>query len=834
MLDSIKRDHGVTLSSAGTTAGASVVFDFGGDDEKLPSEMPIPTETELPPEPKPAPEAPKPLDTSDGMSYVRSSYVLRFTGASERYHIRPSAAPVNGTMPAVGASVPAPSIKVEADAEPVAASPEPALMPEDTVVVAVVKDGSAAAGTSAGKAENESQTESDRLIGRTIVPVHTEPVEPAPQPEPIAPQPAEPAEESTAVPEPVLCEPAAEEIRRAPATLPDPEPEPVPIVDETVSVPVAEQPRAVEQGASPQEESRRHATEFDSLSSQPYFKDRFLDTLLSARVTLIAGIVSLAITLLLEILMGLGYFVDGRPSLLFDLDGIFGLYAALLAVPHAAVLLKDLFHGHLVPELLPLCALLLCGGGIVAQWFLPFPAPRPFGVVCAVFSLLLSLSFFLETTGDFIGFKMVSLGVPMLAVRRDATRTLELEHHALDGAVDVYQSRTARVVRIGFLDGFFHRVARISDDKRFLRPFFGTTCLLTLLVGAAAYLLRGEGRMDVLSVVARVFLASVSSVALLARKTSYHAAQKEALRGDSTVIGETSYEEYAKTDVLTFEEEELFDENSIALRNFQLYQSDDIGYAFGRMAAFAGAVGGTLRRVFAGVDAGADVPAPENVERAVGGVSGTVNGKTVRIGTESYMRANGISVPRETAETQTADVVFSLYAAEEGKVFARFRIGAALRPRFAELLPELREMRLAALVLYTHDPFMTEELLSRLLAAGGSADASEKRDMKIRPVPLAADQKPLTVASRMEAGIVTHGTKRNAIRMLHLSKRYGDCQKKLRALAWILLAVGFAASTAACFFLPTFSLYWTGIWQLICAGMSTMLCKFGYFSPKSH
>ena len=569
--------------------------------------------------------------------------------------------------------------------------------------------------------------------------------------------------------------------------MPDPESVPAIIYEPVAAVdpkPLYSDPDGVE-AVEPQKKVRG---EFTHQTQRELFKDAFLDSLMSVRVRMIASLIIAAIALVFENLSIFGVNVASLlrvemiPGSLAIIDALFAAALMLLAIPETARAVKALAAGRALPELLLPAGLLVIIGYALTVALAPTVSYPLFGFVYATLTVSAIAGSYFRTSADFTAFKLASKNAEKRILDNKLTRTLQEENIALDGAIDEYKSRTARMFRAAFITDFYKRISKSSERSVTTAAALGIALGSAIVAGAVCFFLPWGGIVPAASAFALVFLLASPAALLLTHKLPYFDSQERALLEDSTVVGEPAYLDYSAVDVIAFEDTEIFGTDDVNLKRFMLYgDRDSMEKVMRQMSSLFATVGGPLEYIFQNALDKRSHPASNPVVE-LDGLSGEVDGTRIFAGTEEYMLRHDVKIPGgasrpEPAGTGTTRV---MYAAEGGEVYAKFYIRYSFSEEFTMLLPELKTKGIVPLI-YTRDPNVSNELLRTLTAGQDSI-----RVMK-RLVPGTSDS---PIYRRVSAGLVTYGNKINAINMILLAKKYKRMHDTLLRLEYYAVGAG--------------------------------------------
>lgn len=564
-----------------------------------------------------------------------------------------------------------------------------------------------------------------------------------------------------------------------------PDPDTAPVVYDSAAA--GERPSFAAPDGVEDEPPKKARGEFTHQSQRDAFKDAFLDSLMSVRVRMISTLILAAVMLVFENLFLFGVdiakilHIEMLPGALAIIDALFAGCLFLLSIPETVRAFRALFRGKALPELVLPLGLAIIVAYTVTLSLVPTVSYPLLGFVYATLSFFAVLGSYLKTDADFTAFKLSSRNAEKRILDNKLTRTLPEENIALDGAVDEYKSRTARIFRAAFITDFYKRIAKCSEKSRTTVLALAISLGSAVVMGAVLFFLPGGGIVPAMSALALVFLLGSPAALALTSKLPYSDAQKVALSEDSTAIGETAYHEYSDIDVITFNDTEIFGTDDVNLKRFMLYgDRDNMEKVMRQMSSLFAAVGGPLEYIFQNALDKRSHPASGAVVEP-DGISGEVDGVRIYAGTEEYMLRHDVRIPdgaaRPESQTGTTKV---MYAAEGGEVYAKFYIRYSFSEEFTMLLPELRRQGIVPLI-YTRDPNVSGELLLTLTAGQDSI-----RVMKLL-TPYNEDE---PIFRRISAGIVTYGNKINAINMILLAKKYKKLENNLKAPVYYAAGAG--------------------------------------------
>ncbi len=551
-------------------------------------------------------------------------------------------------------------------------------------------------------------------------------------------------------------------------------------------------------------------SEYNSFSMRESFKDRFLDSIMAVRIRLIV------VALLGIATFAFDIFKD-RVCEYFGIAGNFGAPAVidacliaslfLITLPETARAVKQLIYGIVSPELS--CALV---GVVVFGYALSMAIVSPVGgsypLLASIYAIMAVNSVFATHclhNAHFSAFKVISEKGNKSIIDKPFTRTLELENIALDGVVDEYKSRCARVFDTNFVSGFYANSKKNSEKTKnnllILAVSFGVA-----LVGAIVMLfIKGSvSPISALSTFALVVALSIPAFSILSHKLPFCDAEKEASGNEGAIIGECALIDYSDVDVVVFEDTEVFGPDDVTLKSASDRRSDYLD-SMRKMASLFAALGGPLNRVFEGALNKKYSPARDVIIED-DGAEGTVESERVMAGTAEYMRRHGIKIPAgNDIKTGSTRVI---YAAADREFFATFTVHYSFSEEFALLLSAMKEEKIIPLV-YTRDFNINNDFM-RILTGGSDVIRVMKKYSPVKEKP---------VYGKINSALVVRGDKTSAIELILTAKRYAKFQSFLSvteitaaasgaALA-ILIALGNMTASLPTVILAIWQLGWT-------------------------
>ncbi len=597
-------------------------------------------------------------------------------------------------------------------------------------------------------------------------------------------------------------------------SIPDPEEATLRILDYPQDIGGGALPQEIEKAAPPVQKKFFAPKEYQNVGQKMAFKDMFLDRLNSVAVRFGAALLLTLILLVLENMhlvgldavtaLGLQQFPIAFP--LLDMQIVICLF--LLAVPEIMrgirALTKGLFHSEMYVPILFIFQMIY-----TMAVMLDSSKNHPqYGFLFGLCVIAMIAGSYLRHHASFLTFRHVGGREEKLAIEKKMTRSLEKENFALDGAVDEYKSKTARTVRTSFIADFFAREHKSAENTRHNLKYFLISLGIALVSSVVMFFI-GDGMISAVSTLMVTLYLSVPVALLLAHRLPFYISVRAASALGGGVIGETSHYDYAGVDVVTFKDTEVFAKGAIALKHIILYDTaKEFTTVVEQMSSLFSVVGGPLGVLFSETLVKKCPPADE-AELEEGGIFGRIADVTFHVGDADYITSKGIALPREKDNREALDFATKvMYAAENGRVYAKFYVQYRLSPSYSAMLSSFAKEKIISLV-YTRDPNVTNELMRYL-----SAD----QDL-IRVIRDDSSEVDIGSQERMSVGLVSTEDKASAVSLLLLCRRYVKMQKFLIHALWFALGAGaFLGIMLSLFGVLALPSVVYGIWQIALVG----------------
>jgi len=437
------------------------------------------------------------------------------------------------------------------------------------------------------------------------------------------------------------------------------------------------------------------------------------------------------------------------------------LFLALVAfVLHARVGIQGIFHGRVVPESLAFIELLFAFlYTLVFAMIKVEPARLSF--VAVLFAALLIYYRGMHAEDRLSTFRFITANGDKLVLSQIPKKKARAESAALGKNNNGEGAIVYRIRKTAFVEEFSARTSAVCED--FTVNFVLMLCAFgaALLSFVAVFIIEKNAT----AAFSALFLTlTVSLPASLAAAHFYPMRRTLELVGDeATVLGEHSLRECGKLDAVAFEDVEAIPSKNVKISHMKIY-AGDLSTVLHYVVSLLRAVGGPLYGHFAGaIRQGERLGEAKLLESTQGGISATVDGADILLGSGDYMARHTLVVESDADDAHMlADGKTSLmYVAVNGCICAKFYVSYTVSTAFERNVRQLSKLGVAA-VIRTYDPNLTEPLLLRISSLG---------DCRVHVVTKTVSQLGDFGAIQMPAGFVTSSHSGNLLRILFLGIR---------------------------------------------------------------
>ena len=442
-----------------------------------------------------------------------------------------------------------------------------------------------------------------------------------------------------------------------------------------------------------------------------------------------------------------------------------------------------------------------------------------FGFLMSAPALVLAASDHRKISADFAAFRVLSSAGDKLACKITKGGATPAERAAVVDLPEGLSTRVMGVKKIGFAKGFFHRITRTCEDGRVNLILLIAAVTVALAAALITGLTAGSFLMAFFAFLVALSL-SLPALLLVLHKTPLACLSRRATGLRSAVVGEVSAIEYSDIGAIAFEDVEAFSSRNVVVQRIKTYAGSTIVDVIYRVASLFSLVGGPLDGVFH--SSTADIGMSENamlLSAEDGGILASVDGREISVGCGDYMLAHRIHVyfDPEDEKILAGGKVNVLYAAEEGKLIAKFYIRYKMNEDFEKHAEQLHKYGVRTLI-RTYDPLLSDALIEKI---------SYTADFGVRVIKKTVEQQHDFAEAELNSGVVSRSSTRDVLKTLYACRRTVRFSRVFKVVSLAVSGVGMVGAILLSAFgwlggLPTavFALY-----QLLLLGAFALSAK---------
>lgn len=434
---------------------------------------------------------------------------------------------------------------------------------------------------------------------------------------------------------------------------------------------------------------------------------------------------------------------------------------------------------------------------------------RLMGFPVALLAVLTSFYEFFNLRREVLSFNVISSKKPKFALALIDDDEVTEEKAAFASEVDEYAT-VASIEKVSFIDGFFTRT-----DKE---PYYGSSIItgifiptiLAVVIALISIFVANTDWIASLSAGVTTFLLCLPGTLLFTYSIPYYRAEKAAYSEDGAIIGEDALDEFASTAILVYDDDEIFNKYGAKVRSVKIYGNNRIDKVIYNSASIFNGLGcllGNVFRVAAGeLGYSKDVEYTEIVD---GGISATVDGIPVSVGSRSYIESKGINIPDDhSVENYSADISV-MYLACGNLASAKMYISYDLDQEFENVSKELDEAGIC-LGVNSIDPNITEEMLRHKLPENRYPIRVLRRNGKSEPTE--GEER------RINSGIIARGSAKSLLTSVLLCDKVRHLIKTNTVVKLITMILGAALSAVLVISgnQVNMSSVFVGVYQILC------------------
>ena len=476
-------------------------------------------------------------------------------------------------------------------------------------------------------------------------------------------------------------------------------------------------------------------------------------------------------------------------------DWVLTFAAAFLVIDRLAAALKNLVKMEFDCDSVTLFAFVLSLIATGASLFTvtAYDTVYLYNFPFAICVFLNALNLFIMLRRDIYSFKVVSSSkqkqmlVRISPEKESVPEKAEFYDYLGDG------ENVCAVKKTDFVSSFFAHRDEKATSKFLLKIFIPECLIFSALFFIVSYFVMENDLTSSLGTAYSCFLMSAPFSAFVAYSYPLYLASRRAYTYRSAIIGDKTHENYERTAVLAFRDEEAFPSGKTKVKSLRLYADRKIENVMYYASSVYSKIGGPLATVFKQATLNSVVSSDiELLEVAADGVSAMVDGKNIVIGRPTYMESQcfeTVDDPGDEAyEGNTNKRI--LYLACEQIVIAKFYIQYTSTSDFLYMVKHLTDAGVG-ISIRTADPCIDDGILYQ-----------NKMNPEENPVKIIKCILPEEKASEISAktgGVVSIGTAKELVKTFLLCDKIENVKKTNFVLKTVASILGIAVMVLVLF-----------------------------------
>lgn len=539
--------------------------------------------------------------------------------------------------------------------------------------------------------------------------------------------------------------------------------------------------------------------EYTDMSQNREIAVRYTNKNKWASIRLIAAAILTVIIFFYENLPVFGYQVAGvfDPKyypVIYVMTGLQLLFFLIaVAFPSFADGAKNLVSLKLLPSTVAFASSVaaICNTIHISLRIVAGVEPKLFNLPAAICLLMAVASEFYTNRREIFSFNIVSSRNPKYVMRRLNTKDAKLENQAVSDLSEDNSGDIVKIAKTDFVEGYFWRTNnRGSVDKPFVALLLILSVVLSLTVGLYVLFTDRVGSAVETAFVTLMTILPVSSVVVGFHP--FYRANKEAYYNDCTIVGEGSVEEYSDTEVISFDDVNVFPSVNVKVRNVRLYNNCRIDKVLYYAASVFSATGGPLSDVFevATIEMGHSEDV-QILETGSGFIEAVVNGKNVLFAKEEALLSRGISIPESVLvsddESQFSPDTSVMYMIYQGRLVSKMILSYIVDADFEYIIRQLSDSGMYVCV-KTFDPNIDEALINRQVTGN---------NYPLKVIKYKGTEEITKYSDRTDGGIVSRGTTKALLQTISYCDRIVGAKKTGYVLSVIATIISVLLVSAA-------------------------------------
>lgn len=349
------------------------------------------------------------------------------------------------------------------------------------------------------------------------------------------------------------------------------------------------------------------------------------------------------------------------------------------------------------------------------------------------------------------------------------------------------------VKKTDFISSFFAHKDEKAHSKGLLKIFIPECVIFSILFFIVSHFVLGDSIAVGLGVAYASFLMSAPFSIFVAHSYPLYLASRRAYSYRSAIIGDKTRDNYQRTAVMAFRDDEAFPAEKNKVKSLRLYADRKIENVMYYVSSVYSKLGGPLATVFKQATLNSVVSSDvEILELSEDGVSAMVDGKNIVIGRSAYMEAQCFETMVDEGDEYYDGVSNKriLYLACDQVVIAKFYIQYATTSEFLSMVKHLADAGVAV-SLRTADPCIDDGILYE------NKLASENQLVKIIRGIL-PEEKSASLSAKV-GGAVTVGSAKDLVKTFLVCNKIENVKKTNFVLKTVASILGIAVMVLVLF-----------------------------------
>ncbi len=488
----------------------------------------------------------------------------------------------------------------------------------------------------------------------------------------------------------------------------------------------------------------------------------------------------------LENFPGAADFVGGNLGFI-AIDWILAIAAAALVFDRIVIAAKALAKFEFDSDSVTLASFAM---SLIATGVSLFTAPTYadvylYNLPFAICVFLTALNMFILVRQDVYSFKIISSQGTKKVLARTSLEENVPEKEAF--ADYIAENETiCSIKKTDFIGDFFAHRSEKATSKFLLKVFIPECLVFALIAFLLSFFLFENPVGESFGTAYAAFMMSVPFTAFITYSYPVYLAARRAYSYNSAILGDKTHENYERTSVIVFRDEDAFPIGRAKVKSLKLYGDRKIENVMYYASSIYSVIGGPLASVFRQATLNSEVSSDiELREISEGGASAMIDGKHVVIGRPAYMESQCFETffdeGDEEYEGKTNKRVF--YLACDQIIIAKFYVQYTTTSDFLYMVHRLTNSGVS-ISIRTADPCLDTGILY-----------ANKMNPEEKPVKfvkgILAEEKCAEVSART-GGIVSIGTEKEIVKTFLVSDKIENVKKTNFVLKTVASILGVA------------------------------------------